>query len=189
VAPALRDRGRVPLATMVRGAWLALGGPACVSESIDIDAAQRVLSLLAEHSAGADVADWPAFAAALEGLEPPSEAKWRNETPLAHADFLAWTDKPTAVPGPVNLGEIIAGLRGKLPEDAVICNGAGNFSVWVHRYARYRRYGSELAPISGSMGYGVPAAIGMKRPGGTSPRVGECQRRSASAPSNGFGSG
>jgi acetolactate synthase-1/2/3 large subunit len=104
-----------------------------------------------------------AFAAALEGLEPPSEPKWRNETPLAHADFLAWTDKPTAVPGPVNLGEIIAGLRGKLPDDAVICNGAGNFSVWVHRYARYRRYGSELAPISGSMGYGVPAAIGMKR--------------------------
>jgi acetolactate synthase I/II/III large subunit len=104
-----------------------------------------------------------AFAAALEGLEPPNEPKWRNETPLAHTDFLAWTDKPTAVPGPVNLGEIIAGLRGKLPEDAVICNGAGNFSVWVHRYARYRRYGSELAPISGSMGYGVPAAIGMKR--------------------------
>ena len=54
-------------------------------------------------------------------------------------------------------------MRGKLPADAVICNGAGNFSVWVHRYARYRRYGSELAPISGSMGYGVPAAIGMKR--------------------------
>jgi len=103
------------------------------------------------------------FSAALEGLEPPSEPKWRNETPLAHADFLAWTDKPTAVPGPVNLGEIIAALRGKLPADAVICNGAGNFSVWVHRYARYRRYGTELAPISGSMGYGVPAAIGMKR--------------------------
>src|SRR5712672_734462 len=50
-----------------------------------------------------------AFAAALEGLQPPSEPKWRNETPLAHADFLTWTDKPTAVPGPVNLGEIIAG--------------------------------------------------------------------------------
>jgi len=81
----------------------------------------------------------------------------------AHADFLAWTDTPTAVPGPVNLGEIVAGLRDRLPADAVICNGAGNFSIWVHRYTRYRRYGTELAPISGSMGYGVPAAIGMKR--------------------------
>ena len=104
-----------------------------------------------------------AFAAALEGLEPPKELKWRKETPTVHADFLAWTDKPTPVPGPVNLGEIIVGLREKLPPDAVICNGAGNFSIWVHRYARYRRYGTQLAPISGSMGYGVPAAIGMKR--------------------------
>jgi len=82
---------------------------------------------------------------------------------VAHADFLAWTDKPTAVPGAVNLGEIVVGLRDRLPADAVVCNGAGNFSVWVHRYTRYRRYGTQLAPISGSMGYGVPAAIGMKR--------------------------
>ena len=104
-----------------------------------------------------------AFAAALEGLEPPNELRWRKEAPTAHADFLAWTDKPTAVPGPVNLGEIMVGLREKLPADAVICNGAGNFSIWVHRYARYRGYGTQLAPISGSMGYGVPAAIGMKR--------------------------
>jgi acetolactate synthase-1/2/3 large subunit len=104
-----------------------------------------------------------AFAAALEGLQPPTELRWQGETPVAHADFLAWTDKPTTVPGPVNLGEIVAGLRDRLPADTVICNGAGNFSIWVHRYTRYRRYGTELAPISGSMGYGVPAAIGMKR--------------------------
>jgi acetolactate synthase-1/2/3 large subunit len=104
-----------------------------------------------------------AFAAALEGLQPPNELRWRDETPVAHADFLAWTDKPTVVPGAVNLGEIVAGLREKLPADTVVCNGAGNFSVWVHRYTRYRRYGTQLAPISGSMGYGVPAAIGMKR--------------------------
>ncbi len=104
-----------------------------------------------------------AFAAALEGLQPPNEMPWRDETPVAHADFLAWTDKPTAVPGAVNLGEIVVRLRDNLPADAVICNGAGNFSVWVHRYYRYRRFGTQLAPISGSMGYGVPAAIGMKR--------------------------
>jgi acetolactate synthase-1/2/3 large subunit len=104
-----------------------------------------------------------AFAAALEGLQPPNEIKWRGETPTAHADFLAWTDKPTAQPGAVNLGEIVVGLRDRLPADAVICNGAGNFSIWVHRYHRYRRYGTQLVPISGSMGYGVPAAIGMQR--------------------------
>jgi acetolactate synthase-1/2/3 large subunit len=104
-----------------------------------------------------------AFAAALEGLQPPNELRCSSDTPTAHADFLAWTDKPTSVPGTVNLGEIIVGLRDKIPPDTVICNGAGNFSVWVHRYSRYRRYGTQLAPISGSMGYGVPAAIGMKR--------------------------
>jgi acetolactate synthase-1/2/3 large subunit len=82
---------------------------------------------------------------------------------VLHAAFLAWTDKPTAVPGAVNLGEIIVSLREKLPADAVICNGAGNFSVWVHRYHRFRRYGTQLAPIAGSMGYGVPAAIAAKR--------------------------
>jgi ATP-dependent helicase/nuclease subunit A len=68
VAPVLENRGRVPVTTMVRGAWLALGGPACVAEPIDLDAAQRVFALLAEHSAGADVADWPAFAAELDAL-------------------------------------------------------------------------------------------------------------------------
>jgi acetolactate synthase I/II/III large subunit len=104
-----------------------------------------------------------AFAGALEGLQPPHDLRWRAETPLAHADFLAWTDAPTKVPGPVNLGEIIVGLREKLPADTVVCNGAGNFSVWVHRYTRYRNFGTQLAPIAGSMGYGVPAAIGMKR--------------------------
>ncbi|MEA2903960.1 MAG: acetolactate synthase large subunit [Alphaproteobacteria bacterium] len=104
-----------------------------------------------------------AFASALEGLQPPNEVRWRDETREAHAEFLAWTDTPTAVPGPVNIGEVVVWLRETLPSDAVICNGAGNFSIWVHRYTRYRRYGSELAPLSGSMGYGVPAAIGMKR--------------------------
>jgi acetolactate synthase-1/2/3 large subunit len=104
-----------------------------------------------------------AFAAALEGLQPPNDLRWAADTPAAHADFLAWTDKPTQVPGAVNLGEVVAGLRDRLPPDAVVTNGAGNFSVWVHRYTRYRRFGTQLAPISGSMGYGVPAAVSMKR--------------------------
>jgi acetolactate synthase-1/2/3 large subunit len=104
-----------------------------------------------------------AFAAALEGLQPPNEIPWRDETESAHAQFLTWTERPTAVPGAVNLGEIVAGLRDTLPSDAVICNGAGNFSIWVHRYHRYRRYGTQMAPIAGSMGYGVPAAVAIKR--------------------------
>jgi acetolactate synthase-1/2/3 large subunit len=104
-----------------------------------------------------------AFAALLEALQPPNQIPWAGAAKEAHAEFLAWTEQPTAVPGAVNMGEIVAGLRASLPADAFICNGAGNFSIWVHRYYRYRRYGTQVAPISGSMGYGVPAAVAMQR--------------------------
>jgi acetolactate synthase-1/2/3 large subunit len=104
-----------------------------------------------------------AFVAALEGLTHPEEVAWSVATPAAHAEFIEWTAKPPQVPGAVNLGEIIAGLRDTLPAETIICNGAGNFSIWVHRFWRNRHYGSQLAPIAGSMGYGVPAAIAAKR--------------------------
>jgi acetolactate synthase-1/2/3 large subunit len=104
-----------------------------------------------------------AFAAALEGLEPPSEIRWRDATPAAHADYLAWTEQPTSVPGAVNLGEVVTFLRGKLSPDAIICNGAGNYAGWLHRFYRLRRFATQLAPTSGSMGYGVPAAVAAKR--------------------------
>ena len=97
-----------------------------------------------------------AFAAALEGVEPPGEIKWREATRAAHEEYLAYSEQPTKVPGAVNLGEVVTWLRGALPEDAIVCNGAGNYAGWVHRFHRLRRYGTQLAPTSGSMGYGVP---------------------------------
>ena len=57
----------------------------------------------------------------------------------------------------------MAWLRDRLPDDAIICNGAGNYAIWVHRFLRFRKYGSQLAPTCGSMGYGTPAAVGAKR--------------------------
>jgi len=63
----------------------------------------------------------------------------------------------------VNLGEIMVWLRAHLPPDAIICNGAGNFAGWIHRFYRFRRFGTQIGPTSGSMGYGVPAALAMKR--------------------------
>jgi acetolactate synthase-1/2/3 large subunit len=54
-------------------------------------------------------------------------------------------------------------LRDNLPADAILCNGAGNFAGWIHRFYRFRRFATQIAPTSGSMGYGVPAAIAMKR--------------------------
>jgi acetolactate synthase I/II/III large subunit len=104
-----------------------------------------------------------AFAAAAEGLQPPNEIKWRAETSVAHADYLVWTEKPTDQPGGVNLGAVMVWLREALPPEAIICNGAGNFASWVHRFFRFRRFAQHIAPTSGSMGYGVPAAVGIKR--------------------------
>ena len=104
-----------------------------------------------------------AFAAALEGLEPPRKIRWREETHTAHADYLAWSETPTPSPGAVNLGEIMVRLRNELAPDAIICNGAGNYSGWIHRFYRFRRFGTQLGPTSGSMGYGVPAAVAAKR--------------------------
>jgi acetolactate synthase-1/2/3 large subunit len=102
-----------------------------------------------------------AFAAALQALPPLDERPWAGETAAAHADYLAHS-APIAGPGAVQLGEIVAWLRQRLPDDAIVTNGAGNYTAWLHRFFRYRRYRTQLAPTSGSMGYGLPAAVAAK---------------------------
>ena len=59
----------------------------------------------------------------------------------------------------MDLGPCVGAMRERLPADAIICNGAGNFSGWWHRYWRYAGPGCQLAPTAGAMGYGVPAAV------------------------------
>lgn len=77
----------------------------------------------------------------------------------ARADYVSWSEPaPRALDG-VDLGEVVRQLDALLPPDAVVTNGAGNYTVWVHRYHRHRRVGTQLAPTSGAMGYGIPAAI------------------------------
>ncbi len=102
-----------------------------------------------------------AFTAALAGLKfsraPAGDAK------SANADYRAWTETPTEQPGGVNFGAVMVWLRDNLPPDAILCNGAGNYAAWIHRFFRFRRFGSHVAPASGSMGYGVPAALAMRR--------------------------
>jgi acetolactate synthase-1/2/3 large subunit len=114
------------------------------------------------HPALAINASPTAFCASLEGLQPPNEIPWKGEADIAHADCLTWTEKATPVPGNVNLGEIMVWLRGQLAPEDVITNGAGNFSAWIHRFYRFRRYATHIGPTSGSMGYGFPAAVAMK---------------------------
>ena len=66
------------------------------------------------------------------------------------------------MPGALNMGDVMATLRERLPADAIFTNGAGNFSVWAHRFYEFREYPTQLAPTSGAMGYGVPAAVAAK---------------------------
>ena len=104
-----------------------------------------------------------AFAAALESLQPPNVLSWSAATREANAQFHDWTDVAPQMPGPVQLGEIALWLRERLPQDAIITNGAGNYAIWVGRFMRFRKFATQLAPVSGSMGYGLPAAVGAKR--------------------------
>ncbi|MBZ5694167.1 MAG: hypothetical protein LAN36_02270 [Acidobacteriia bacterium] len=101
------------------------------------------------------------FAAAVAALAPIADPAWAEATKAAHAEYLAWR-KPPRSPGEIQLGEIMLWLDTQLPPDAIVTNGAGNFATWVHRFYRYRKLGSQLAPTSGSMGYGFPAAVGAK---------------------------
>ena len=104
-----------------------------------------------------------AFAAALESLQPPhKEVTWADWTASAHADYLAWSETPPQIPGDVQMASLIAAFRQTLAEDAIITNGAGNYATWMHRFWRFRRYQTQAAPTSGSMGYGVPAAVAAK---------------------------
>jgi acetolactate synthase-1/2/3 large subunit len=104
-----------------------------------------------------------AFTAALESLQPPHAAiAWSEWTRAAHRDYLEWSEILPAIPGPVQMAAAIAHLRARLPADAIFTNGAGNYATWIHRYWRFRRHGTQAAPTSGSMGYGLPAAIAAK---------------------------
>jgi len=102
-------------------------------------------------------ADPHAFAAMLARAEPPAQP--RPAMAEAHAEWLAWS---TPAPRDVmlDLGPCVAAMRDRLSgQDTIICNGAGNFSGWWHRYWHYGWSGTQLAPTCGAMGYGTPAAV------------------------------
>jgi acetolactate synthase-1/2/3 large subunit len=96
--------------------------------------------------------------AATERAASPGGSKWRAEL---RAAYETW-QKPVDPPGALNLSVVVRALRERLPDDAIFTNGAGNFATWLHRFNRFRRLGTQAAPTSGSMGYGVPAAIAAK---------------------------
>lgn len=102
-------------------------------------------------------ADAVSMVRALSRL-PACGRDWSDWTRDARADYEGWIT-PQETPGAVKLEEVVRWLSDNLPEDAVLTNGAGNYAAWLHRYFIFKRHGTQLAPTSGSMGYGFPASV------------------------------
>jgi acetolactate synthase I/II/III large subunit len=104
------------------------------------------------------------FCAALKDTAPRRAPTWAATTAQAHQDYLEWSAcAAIVIPGLLQMGAVVTYLQRELPNDTIICNGAGNYTSWVHRFWRFREFGTQLAPTCGSMGYGVPAAVAAQR--------------------------
>lgn len=98
------------------------------------------------------------LSAKLNGSQKATRCDWTN---TARTNF-EMRQQPVETPGALKMENVVAHLNAVLADDAILTNGAGNYSAWLHRYYRYRDYGTQLAPTSGSMGYGLPAAVAAK---------------------------
>ena len=98
------------------------------------------------------------FAAEAAALDAPDSVPWGAWRQAARDDYLAFL-RPDPVPGDVQIGDVVAWLSDRLPEDAILCNGAGNYNSWLHRNFVFKGYRTQIGATSGSMGYGTPAAI------------------------------
>jgi acetolactate synthase-1/2/3 large subunit len=107
-------------------------------------------------------ADPTSFVAALATLSPSGTPEWSERTAALNQAYLNWSTPPATGPGAVAMGPIMTWLEANLPDDAIMTNGAGNYATWLHRFHRFRKFATQAAPASGSMGYGLPAAVAAK---------------------------
>jgi acetolactate synthase-1/2/3 large subunit len=108
------------------------------------------------------VSSLEAFAAAARGLAAAGAQRRAGLLEAARGEYERNLRDTRGEPGPLQMSKVMAALRERLPPEAIVTNGAGNFSVWAHRFYEFHRYPSQLGPRSGSMGYGVPAAVAAK---------------------------
>jgi acetolactate synthase I/II/III large subunit len=106
-------------------------------------------------------ATMPVATRMLAALPRHTRANVAATTAAANVDYQQWQQRKV-VPGKLQMWDVVQHLDKVLPADAIVTNGAGNYTVWVHRFHRYRGFRTQLAPASGAMGYGVPAAIAAK---------------------------
>ena len=107
------------------------------------------------------LSDMAPFVRSCAAMAPIAERPWKGSVAEARADFLAWS-KRREIPGRLQMWDVVDWIDKHVPEDTIFCNGAGNFATWLHRFHKYTGWRTQLAPTSGAMGYGVPAAIAAK---------------------------
>jgi acetolactate synthase-1/2/3 large subunit len=100
-------------------------------------------------------------AAALKGITVKAPAAWREARLAMRGEYDAYRT-PGPRRGRLDMARVVSFLGERLPENAIVTNGAGNYCIWVHRYYRYRGFGTQAATKGGAMGYGFPAAIAAK---------------------------
>jgi acetolactate synthase-1/2/3 large subunit len=151
----------VRLGEMTTGGYTLLAPPRPAHKLVHIHAGAEELGRV--YAADLLVqASMACAAPALAGLAAPGSIPWAEHTAGAMADYEANLVAPSVAP--LDMAVVVKTLQRLLPEDTIYTNGAGNFSGWLHRYCRYpgmQHHGrTQLAPTSGAMGYGLPAAVG-----------------------------
>ncbi|HEV2895459.1 MAG TPA: thiamine pyrophosphate-dependent enzyme [Actinomycetota bacterium] len=179
--PALAERVRAAdlvvavgprLGEITTGGYRLLEAPVPRQRLVHVHPGLAELGRLYQPTLAVNAAVGP-FLAAWRSVPPVRGDAWAAWTEAARSNYQAWVrpwpaDAPArpgaapAGPGRVDLGQALAALRQRLPDDAVVASGAGNYSVWVHRFFQFRRHGTQLAPKSGAMGFGLPAALAAK---------------------------
>lgn len=111
-------------------------------------------------------ASLPGFAAQLQTVRPPAQRPWSDWTRDAVSDYMAHITPAVDDKHTVDMGKVVQLLQQHVPEDTIYASGAGNYAGWFVRYLRYRGLANgsrtQIAPSSGAMGYGVPAAVAAK---------------------------
>ncbi|HEY6709749.1 MAG TPA: thiamine pyrophosphate-binding protein [Actinomycetota bacterium] len=179
--PALAERVRAAdlvvavgprLGEITTGGYRLLEAPVPRQRLVHVHPGLAELGRLYQPDLAVNAAVGP-FLAAWRSVPPVRGDAWAAWTEAARSNYQAWV-RPWPAEGPaagsgappgagrVDLGQALAALRERLPDDAIVASGAGNYSIWVHRYFQFRRHGTQLAPKSGAMGFGLPAALAAK---------------------------
>ena len=149
------------LGEMTTGGYTLLEAPCPQQKLIHVHSAAEELGRVYQADLMIN-SGMPQIATALAGMSPVDATAWKQSVPEARTELAAWQVEPPIFKdgsAKLNLWQVVQILKAALPADTILTNGAGNFTTWAHRFWTYGGFRTQLAPTSGAMGYGVPAAV------------------------------